>query len=137
MKSLPSLFFVGLALALAGPGVQAQVLRDPTQAPQEMGAADGSVVPAQNSPLGNQGVAVVVRNGQSFLVVGTRLVAVGQMVGSQRLDRITETEVWLRDGKEVRKIQRFSGIQRSQSKPISDCGPQKTSKPVVCNRPQP
>ena len=32
--------------------------------------------------------------------------------GAFTVERIGETEVWLRNGKELRKIQRFSGIER-------------------------
>jgi hypothetical protein len=56
--------------------------------------------------------AVVVREGKPYLVSGTRLFAVGQSIGPYKIERIGETEVWLRNGKELRKIQRFSGIER-------------------------
>jgi len=58
-------------------------------------------------------MSVIVREGKSWLVVGTRLIAPGQKTVPWVLERITETEVWLRDGTQLRKVQRFAGIQRS------------------------
>lgn len=86
--------------------------RDPTVPPPEMGATVLGAAPQQ--PWGADGMAVVVRDGKSFLVVDTRLYGVGQKVGSFHIVRITESEVWLREGKVVRKVPRFTGIVRSQ-----------------------
>ncbi len=85
--------------------------RDPTAPPPEVGAAAAGGVAQQ--PWGAEGMAVVVRDGKPLLVVDTRLYGVGQKVGSFHIMRITESEVWLREGKVVRKVPRFSGIQRS------------------------
>jgi hypothetical protein len=101
----------------------AQDLRDPTQAPAEsaVGGALGGAGNATNDP----GVTVVSRDGQPYLVVGTRLVAVGQKVGSAKLERITETEIWFKEAGVVRKVPRFAGIQRSAVKEASACQPVK------------
>lgn len=107
--------------ALAAAGVMAQVARDPTVPPPEALAAPGTVV--SDSPWGGEGMAVVTRDGQLFLVSGTRLYGVGQKIGAFRIERISETEVWLRNGKELRKVPRFSGIVR---KPAAES---KGSKP--------
>lgn len=86
--------------------------RDPTRAPPEMAAAEaGNPAP---QPWGADGMAVVVRDGKPYLVVDTRLYAVGQTIGSSRITRITESEVWLREGKTLRKLARFAGIQRAE-----------------------
>ena len=84
--------------------------RDPTVPPVEAGSAVPGA--AAQSPWGTQGMAVVVRDGKPFLVVDTRLYAPGQKVGAVRIERITETEVWLRDGTALRKVPRFGGIER-------------------------
>jgi hypothetical protein len=145
MFSLPRSFgFYFSLLLLSGLSISghSQTLRDPTLAPPELVGADGK--PIADSPLGAQGMAVVVRNGKPFLVVGTRLYAQGQKVGQMRVERITETEVWLREGKELRKVPRFSGIQRTVSAPLVACKPKtqahsnsKASKPVACDSTQP
>jgi len=57
-------------------------------------------------------LSVMVRDGKSFVVKGTRLYAQGQMLGTARIERIAETEIWLREGKQLHKVQLFSGINR-------------------------
>ncbi|WP_152528823.1 hypothetical protein [Rhodoferax saidenbachensis] len=104
----------------------AQEMRDPTVAPAEASTAPG--VPGSAAPA--PGMAVVVQDGKPHLVVGTRLVAVGQKVGNAQLERITETEIWLREGKQLRKLPRFNGIQRSVAKPPAPCkAPVANTKP--------
>ncbi len=123
---------VALLLLLLSLRIAAQELRDPTLPPSEMGAGLGAKANAE--PLGAPGMAVIVRDAKSFLVVGTRLYAVGQKVGPARIERITETAVWLREGKVLRKVPRFAGIQRSAAVPVPvpNCGPgaPKSSKSV-------
>jgi hypothetical protein len=90
----------------------AQELRDPTRPPAQAQTTGGE---ASEALLGTEGLSVVQRDGKPFLVVGTRLVAPGQKIGAFKLERISETEIWLLDGKELRKIARFTGIQRKPS----------------------
>ena len=129
---------VARALALAAWGclaamaLHAQEYRDPTTPPPEAKATAQPGAAAAPAP----GMAVVVQDGKPHLVVGTRLVAVGHKVGNAKLERITETEVWLREGKQLTKVPRFSGIQRSVAKPAVPCVAPSTkartrSKPVV------
>jgi hypothetical protein len=119
MNPLPTLARSCLAgtLVLLAWAAPAQEARDPTMAPPEASALPGE--PGKATPP--VGMAVVVQDGKPHLVVGTRLVAVGQKVGNARLERITETEIWLRDGKQLRKVQRFSGIQRSVAQAPVPC----------------
>ena len=106
---------IGWAVALAGLSLCGGALaqdgpRDPMAPPSVASAAPGTPAP---SPWGTDaGMSVIVRDGKAGLVVGTRIVYPGQKVGRWTLERITETEVWLRDGATVRKVQRFGGIQR-------------------------
>lgn len=109
-------------LALACAQALAQSERDPTLAPQQSVAAPAanaaqSQVSAPALPAGAESLSVVVRDGTPYLVSDTRLYAVGQTVGGFKIERITETEVWLRSGKQLQKIQRFSGIQRRAAQP--------------------
>jgi hypothetical protein len=97
----------------------AQDGRDPTVVPADAGSMPG----APGSGESAQSTTVIVQGGKPYLVVGTRLVAVGQRVGAAKLERITETEIWLRDGRQLTKVARFNGIQRSVSKPASICEP--------------
>jgi hypothetical protein len=109
-------------LALACLPALSQPERDPTAAPQQSPAApaaNAAQAPQTANPLpaAAQSLSVVVRDGTPYLVSDTRLYAVGQTVGGVKIERITETEVWLRSGKQLQKIQRFSGIQRRAAQP--------------------
>lgn len=106
-------------VGLCGLPALAQSLRDPTQAPAAwQQAGTGTVVsPGAGGRDGEQApgrMSILVVDGRPHLIQGTRLYAVGQMLGQARIERITETEVWLREGGELRKIDSFAGIRRSQ-----------------------
>lgn len=120
---------VALVCLVSSLRMGAQELRDPTMPPSEVGARSGA--PAQAGPGATEGMAVVVREGKSFLVVGTRLYAPGQKIGPARIERITETEVWLREGKTLRKVPRFAGIQRRAVVATPACGPGTAAMPPV------
>ncbi len=103
-----------LAVAMAAllqPVARAQAQRDPTMAPAAPRApgatGDASAPAADADPM-----TVVVRDGRAYLVVGTRLLALGQKLGEARIERIGETEIWLREGGVLRKIQRYPGVRR-------------------------
>lgn len=98
------------ALLLFGAEVPAQ--RDPTMPPATALAPAASAAARSREAL-DAPLAVIVREGRPYVVVGTRLVAQGQMLGDARIERITETEIWLREGKQLRKVARYAGIQRT------------------------
>lgn len=102
------------ALLLCALSGAAQDGRDPTVAPAESAAVGAS-------PMGVEGMTVLVRDNKPYLVVGTRLYAVGDKVGAMRVDRITESEVWLHDGRAVTKVPRFTGIERRTVATKSAC----------------
>lgn len=108
MRSYRHLAGTALALLLlwSTPALQAQVERDPTIAP-------GQTTAATAMPAGVEGMTVMARDGKLHLVVGTRWYAVGDKVGTMRVDRISETEVWLHDGVKLIKVPRFAGIVRT------------------------
>lgn len=94
---------------------QAQALRDPTVPPAEAGLGRPALDAKSGGPTVGA-MTIIVRDGRPYLAVGTRLYAQGEKLGQTRVERITETEVWLREGEVLRKIQQFSGIQRSNVK---------------------
>ena len=101
-----SLWLLGLALGLQAP-LGAQSLRDPTQPP---GAGTGNAAaPARASA---PSWSVIVVDGRRHVATGTRLYAEGQMLGRARIERITETEIWLREGQVLRKVPLYAGVQR-------------------------
>lgn len=110
-----------LALSTQAQTLPPQPLRDPTLAPAGIGpgGVGEGLVPGTELPLQLNGANVVVRNGKPMLVVGSRLVAPGQTVESYRLERITETEIWLRDASGITKVPRFAGVQRRST--VSQC----------------
>jgi hypothetical protein len=90
----------------------AQGMRDPTIPPFGTGGAgeqgEGAAqVRGLHAPL-----SVILVDGKFRLVVGTRLYAEGQKVGDARIERISETEVWFREGRELRKLSNFVGVKR-------------------------
>ena len=116
MMRLKWVFWASAAVVLQA---QAQDLRDPTLPPFITSAAPDA---SAQAPAGvDSGMSVIVRDGKPGLVVGTRVVYPGQKVGAWTLDRITETEVWLRDGATLRKVSRFSGIQRRDPALVPVC----------------
>lgn len=89
----------------------AQSSRDPTLPPPEAGLADPSM--HEKAPgLEPGAMSIIVRGGRRYLVVGTRLFSQGQKLGQARIERISETEVWLREDGVLRKVDQFSGIER-------------------------
>ena len=98
-----------VAVALVPGGAAGQTQRDPTVAPSVQVTGGGGAGEKAGTPAP---MAVIVRDGRPYVVAGTRLVAQGQMLGEARIERISETEIWLREGKSLRKVQRFAGIQR-------------------------
>lgn len=118
---MPSRLWVGSLLLASWLGSAGAAERDPTAPPAAAGAAlpPGAVMDPAEVPLPN--MSVMVQNGVPYLVVGTRLVGVGKKVGAATLDRITETEIWLREGRKIRKLPRFAGIQRSAAKAPDAC----------------
>ena len=130
MRTLRAILVGGLGLYFALVNAQE---RDPTMAPTD-GASGSTVLPGAPGAV-RQGSNVIVRNGQPHLVVGTRLVAVGQKVGDARLERITETEIWLREGKQLTKVPRFAGIQRSPARAVVLCKAKPTSRAKKAPKP--
>jgi len=109
---------VTFSLVLGLEPVGAQSLRDPTVAPTDAGQTSNAVEgKSTNTQPG--AMTVIVRSGRPYLVVGTRLYAQGQKFGQSRIERISETEVWLREGGVLRKVPQFSGIQRHTVTPVS------------------
>lgn len=112
---------IALMLAASGYGAAscAQALRDPTVAPAAARAAADASAPVKANPLAidTGKVAVLVRNGAPYLVLGTRLYGAGQQVGAARIERITESEIWLREAGKISKIKVYQGVERRPAVP--------------------
>lgn len=109
---------IGISLLFPLEWVQAQSLRDPTLPPMDAGFA-GSAPSGKSLSFEPGAMTIIVRNGRPHLAVGTRLYAQGQNLGQARIERISETEVWLREGGVLRKVSQFPGIQRRTAMPVA------------------
>ena len=86
-RSLHCLMGVLLGAAFVTAG--AQSLRDPTLPPAEAAVA-GAPAGASTFGFDSSATAVIVRNGRSYLAVGTRLYAPGEKLGQARIERISD-----------------------------------------------
>lgn len=91
--------------------VTGQGRRDPTLPPPEAGLSS-TAVDGKAQKVESAAMTIIVRDGRPYLAVGTRLYAQGEKLGPARIERISETEVWLREGGVLRKVAQFPGIQR-------------------------
>lgn len=83
-------------------------LRDPTQPPAAV-AAPGSV----RNPLDAfRPQHLVIVGGERYLVWNGRRYRAGESISGGQIERITETEVWLRGSDGLRKLPLFSGIEK-------------------------
>ncbi len=83
--------------------------RDPTQPPPEFAQPGGGerLLPEVIDPK-----HLVVVNGNRFLIWKSRRLAVGDLIEGARIERISETEVWVRNAAGLRKLPIFSGIEK-------------------------
>ena len=103
-----------LAFLLPLGQLAAQSLRDPTLPPAAAGLVSPELAGKAASP--EPAMTIIVRDGRPYVAVGTRLYAQGEKIGQARIERISETEVWLRQGGLLRKVAQFPGVQRSTVK---------------------
>ena len=96
-------------LALAATSLQAQTLRDPTRAPEVVGApAPGSSAPAATQILRQ----LLVVDGRRYVVDGSRLRGVGDMLGAARIERIEDAAVVVRDAGGTRRLPLHAGVTK-------------------------
>lgn len=105
--------WAALWLATAGHTAEVLPMRDPMQAPA------AAQVPLRTHDVGSQPVPVEVRprhlmvvDGRRFLIDGGRRLAVGDLLGSARIERIDDGSVWLREAGVLRQVSLFGGISK-------------------------
>ena len=91
--------------------VAAQSVRDPTSPPKEL-VPTGSQSAADLLDIEPGTMTIIVRNGRPHLVIGASFYAEGDKIDNVLIERITETEIWLRAGGVLRKVSQFPGVQR-------------------------
>lgn len=105
---------MGLPLFFSPGQAGAQNRRDPTLPPAQSGVA-GAASSGKFLSVDTGALSIIVRDGRPHLAVGMRLYAQGEKLGNARIERISETEVWFREGGVLYKVPRFAGIQRRTS----------------------
>ncbi|MBC7445859.1 MAG: hypothetical protein H7273_10400 [Polaromonas sp.] len=115
-KSPASNCLIGVTLFLAAAANNAQTLRDPTLPPlvQTTGPTEATLSALS---IGTAPPSIIVRDGRSYVVLGSHLYAQGHRYGDVRIERISETEVWFRERNVLYKISRFPGARRSTAVP--------------------
>lgn len=107
LAALGVLIFANVSVTL--PQTPRAVLRDPTQPPAAFAAPAGSArLPADTFRPEH----LVTVAGVRYLVWNSRRYAVGEMLQGARIERISETEIWLRGGDGLRKLPLFAGIEK-------------------------
>lgn len=109
--------YVCIALLFLLDPLAAQSVRDPTLPPAQIEPASPGAreqkLSSERGPL-----TIIVRDGRRYVVLGTRLYAQGQLFGKTRIERISETEVWLLENGVLQKITRYSGVERRVAAPV-------------------
>ena len=94
---------------VCGRDVHAQSPRDPTQPPAAYATPVGSArVPGDAFKPEH----LVTVNGVRYVVWNSRRYAVGEMIDGARIERISDSEIWLRGAGGLRKLPLFSGIEK-------------------------
>ena len=132
----------GILLLAMMAGAQAQGSRDPTVPPEGAGLDSTSSSASRPAGIESGAFTIIVRNGVPSLVVGTRLYTRGQKLGNATIERIAETEVWLREGRVLRKVSQFKGIERRAAstvkpKSVPPRCPQTATSNVSCANDKP
>ena len=84
-------------------------LRDPTQPPAiNFPTVGGARLPEDNF----QPVHLVSVGNARYVVWNSKRYAVGATIDGARIERITESEVWLRNASGLRKVPIFTGIEK-------------------------
>lgn len=100
---------LAVAMLSGAAAAQSTALRDPTEPPAIFSAKPGSV----RNPLDSfKPEHLVTVEGQRYLVWKGRRYGVGDSVEGARIERLDETEVWMRSDGDVRKLPLFAGVEK-------------------------
>ncbi len=107
-----------LPLVCAPPPAQAQ--RDPTQAP----AVVGTPAPAGSAPAAARALRqLLVVDGRRYVVDGSRLRGVGDMLGGARIEIIEDAAVVVRDAGGTRRLPLYAGVVKRPAPPARPAAP--------------
>lgn len=102
---------LGLSLVLSAMTAQAgtENLPDPTRPPNTLTVGD-----AEPAPSGPELQSILVASNRRVAVINGQTVQVGDKVGDAKVFKISETEVVLKNDKEVRVLKLFPEIEKRQ-----------------------
>jgi len=113
----------GLAVCLLAASVQAQASADPTRPPDALNPA---LVNAAGSPdTGPVLQSVLISRGRKVAIIGGKEVRLNDKYGDARVIKITETEVVLRRGKDVKTLKLFPDVEKHK---VGNASRKKTDK---------
>jgi hypothetical protein len=116
-------WLIALALSFGSSLVSAHSQRDPTVPPPFSAAALAALASSElvETSIGIESgdMTIIVRNGLPYLVIGNLFYGEGDTIGPVRIERITETEIWLREAGTLRKLSMFQSIQRRSVEPLA------------------
>lgn len=102
-----------LGILSSAPSAWAENFRDPTLPPTGFESRVLNPGPASNGDQQLQ--AILIAPGRSFATIGGQSFRVGDSLGDARIVKINESEVVLRNGKEVSRLKLFPGIEKQAS----------------------
>ena len=100
-----------MALAVAVDAHAAR--RDPTQPPAGYGV-QAQAATVRDPADGFRPTHLVVVDGKRYLVWRGRRYGVGETVEGAHIERLDESEVWLRSGERLRKMPLYPGIEKRE-----------------------
>lgn len=117
-NSLPPGLTLAVALALVAAALpaaaqNASALRDPMVPPLSIArpAANPGVLDAAPEPPPTPQQLLTV-NGKRYVVDGRRRLGVGDALGGTRIERITDSAVWVRDGNTVTRLPFYGSVTK-------------------------
>ncbi len=101
-------------------------LRDPTRPPAAYSAALNPS-PAVSAAQVFQPRQVMAVDGERYLIWNSRRYKVGDTIEGAKLERIGDSEIWLRGAEGLRKLSLYAGVEKSTPGGTSATAPAATS----------
>ena len=116
-------------MQVSAQGVANPTSRDPTKSPAVFSISTGERA-APKSILKPRNIVIV--GGTRYLVWNSRRYAVGESIDGARIEKISETEVWLRGAEGLQKFGLYTGIDKRPTSTTASATTTKTSgQPAV------
>ncbi len=117
-------------MALPASAQNATALRDPMVPPLAIArpaTSPGSVEVAPEPPPTPQQLLTV--DGRRYVVDGRRRLGVGDALGGTRIERITDSAVWVREGNTVTRLPFYGGVVKHNVSGLPASAPAARSRP--------